>query len=242
MKLTSLFEKPCPLCGILTERNWDMPLCKDCLEKFRAELCETESDKPLTDGLDSLTYIFHYNKENTESVGRGLILKMKSPHKKELSDFVALHILSALKKAIDIDPAETIITNVPRSPDGLVREDIDNTKILAKSIADLSGIKYVELLHNQKKRRRQKTLGFIQRKKNTESAFKIKKGQENKIISKKIILLDDVITTGATMSSCALLLKKYGARYVCGAAAAKSKTEFTRKKDKSNFIDKFIGG
>ncbi len=42
-----------------------------------------------------------------------------------------------------------------------------------------------------------------------------------KVLNQKIILIDDVFTTGATMEECARVLKNVGAREVLGLALAK---------------------
>jgi ComF family protein len=60
-----------------------------------------------------------------------------------------------------------------------------------------------------------------ERKKNVAGAFKV--SRKKKLVDKNILLVDDVITTGATIIECAKVLKKSGAAkiYVCSVAIAK---------------------
>ncbi len=52
--------------------------------------------------------------------------------------------------------------------------------------------------------------------KNMQDSIEIRQSFIEKIRDKYVILIDDVITTGATMNQCAQVLKQYGAKYVCG--------------------------
>ena len=90
---------------------------------------------------------------------------------------------------------------------------------IVKGLASTTNIKFE---NNILKRKRftpsQTKLTMDERKNNVEGAFTI---ENTKIIqSKKIILVDDVITTGATMSECAKLLINNGADKVFGVSVA----------------------
>lgn len=78
----------------------------------------------------------------------------------------------------------------------------------------------------------QHTLNYNERQKNAELVFKINSDNRD-ICGKRILLCDDVVTTGATMNMCAELLKSIGAKDVCGAAiCSTSLREFAPKEYK----------
>lgn len=67
---------------------------------------------------------------------------------------------------------------------------------------------------------RQALLSLAQRRANVAGAFKVRRGQ--KITGRRVLLVDDVMTTGATFAEAARTLKKAGAKAVYGAIAARA--------------------
>ena len=76
------------------------------------------------------------------------------------------------------------------------------------------------------KRRRatgkQSELSAAQRKANVEGAFELRSRAPALIEGKTLLLVDDVMTTGATLREAALTLKRGGAKAVMGAVVARS--------------------
>ena len=85
-------------------------------------------------------------------------------------------------------------------------------KVPAKSVLRASGGKQA-----------QKLLTAKQRRENVRNAFALKKSADVK--GKCVLLIDDVCTTGSTLSACAELLRKAGAREVFGAVFARTRVE-----------------
>lgn len=65
-------------------------------------------------------------------------------------------------------------------------------------------------------------LSTKQRIKNVSNSFKINPKEINNIKNKNIILLDDVIATGATINECSKVLKKAGSKKVIAISFAKT--------------------
>ena len=81
---------------------------------------------------------------------------------------------------------------------------------IAKELAKLSGRSLDNSLKRSKKTEMQALLKFNQRAKNVKNAFALKGDLKHK----KIILIDDVMTSGNTLRECAKALKKAGAEEV----------------------------
>lgn len=67
-----------------------------------------------------------------------------------------------------------------------------------------------------------KTLSAAERRKKVQEMYAVREGAKRIIMDKKIILLDDIVTTGTTLSECAYMLRREGAKEVVAVALAKS--------------------
>ena len=82
-----------------------------------------------------------------------------------------------------------------------------------------NAIKRIKMTETQTK------LNFLERKNNMLNAFELRKGHN--IQNKKIILVDDVVTTGATVIECAKILKRNGASKIFAVSLASPNNETT---------------
>lgn len=108
-----------------------------------------------------------------------------------------------------------VIAAVPLARSRLISRRFNQAQILANEIARLSGKLTAPLALVRTKRTRQQVgLSHTERQRNVAGAFLVPGGQESRIAGKAVLLVDDVITTGATASAAARALKKAGASRV----------------------------
>jgi len=120
-----------------------------------------------------------------------------------------------------------IISFVPVGPKRLKQRGFDQAYLLSREISKMSGTKPVRTLRRVVETRPQSSLcGAASRKANIFDAFAVS-GYD--VEGLDIILVDDVFTTGATISECARVLKTAGARRVYGLTLAKTRM-FRKKK------------
>lgn len=91
--------------------------------------------------------------------------------------------------------------------------------LLAKSLPGVS--RKVETLERVRETRPMFGLTRKERQENIEGAFRIIGRQSNKLTGQRVILVDDVWTTGATMRECARTLKRAGSQEVWGITLAR---------------------
>nr|WP_312291029.1 ComF family protein [Clostridium chromiireducens] len=134
-----------------------------------------------------------------------LILKFKYKN-----NFTAGDILTELLEEYIINNfnyKEYIITYIPLSKKSKKVRGFNQCEYMAKRISRDLSIRSLEILIKSKETKEQKTLKKEERYENIKNAFNIKRGI--KLKGCNIILIDDVITTGATINEAYKLLKKY---------------------------------
>ena len=94
--------------------------------------------------------------------------------------------------------------------------------LLAKSFCQAQGLKYAPLI--LKRIRHTPSQGMKKRKQrqeNVKHAFQLSDAHKKSIQGKHILLVDDVLTTGATLNACAAELLKGGAKRVSAVTLAR---------------------
>ena len=95
----------------------------------------------------------------------------------------------------------------------------NQSALLAKLIAQQTGLQFADALIRTKHTKPQMSLKSAERHLNIRGIFSLKQGSEIK--NKKILLIDDVWTTGSTLKECAAVLKRNGAKSVWGITIAR---------------------
>lgn len=98
-----------------------------------------------------------------------------------------------------------------------LRRGYNQAALLSEIISQECDIKINDIMRRIKNTKSQTKLDEQARRKNVLNAFALK---SNTIENKKIILIDDVMTTGATINECARVLKNAGAKEVYSCVAA----------------------
>lgn len=154
-----------------------------------------------------------------EGVGGDIAVKLKFSDKTHLAPYMA----KMMKLAGDGLLHKTdIIAPIPLHYSRKLRRKYNQASLLAKNLARISGLEYQPfLLKRTRNTEKQTTLPKSARKKNMRDAFIVRPEYAEKIEGKKILLIDDVMTTGATIEAAAVALKVTGAKKVYGLVFAR---------------------
>jgi ComF family protein len=108
-----------------------------------------------------------------------------------------------------------LIAPVPLHRWRLLTRRFNQSAIIAGEVAQASGVRLDQrILERVKQTPQQVGMTRDQRRLNMSGAFKIAAGRGAEIEDKRVVLIDDVITTGATINACARALKRAGAARV----------------------------
>lgn len=228
-----LYPRKCVFCneavpmksykGILEKRTYDF-LCEKCKEKIKDKYieepycfkCGKQLDDETGEYCDDCrkmhhTYdrglaVFKYHDDVKESVYR-----FKYKDCKIYGEFYGVQMAEKYKPIIEKWQPDVIIP-VPIHKSRMRKRGYNQAQIIGKALSETLKIPMdINVLVREKKTEPQKKLSKSIRKKNVESAFKVTK---NVVKYNKIILVDDIYTTGATIDACAQVLKRAGVKKV----------------------------
>ena len=149
---------------------------------------------------------------------KDLILKFKYKNNFTAGDILAEFLEEYIIK--NFKYKEYIITYIPLSKKSKKNRGFNQCEYIAKKISRDLSIEVLDILTKQKETKEQKTLKRDERYENIKNAFTIEKGLDIK--NYKIILIDDVTTTGATLQEAYKLLKKFEVKDIKLLTLAKS--------------------
>lgn len=200
--------------GMISAETWkglefvSAPFCEKCGIPFdfdvqaEGNICVKCLEKP--PAFDTARSALIYN-----DTSRGMILGFKHGDKIH----AAKSFVPWLKRSGQemIDQADFIIP-VPLHRFRLLRRRYNQAAIMGYELSKETGITHAPLaLRRIRATASQGHLKTDERAKNVRKAFALRDGYEEKMKDKNIILIDDVYTTGATVSECTKILKRAGA-------------------------------
>jgi len=226
-----LFPIECLDCG--REGEW---LCAECFLKIKIEdrqICQGCGRFNLTGAIcvhckpdwafDGVLVALDYDR----AISAKLIKTLKYGFVKDVSKVLAkifVKFYNSLKLqglAPDFGKKQIIFISAPLHPRRLRWRGFNQSELIARPIAEALGGEFLsDILIRTKNVLPQTQFKGSERIKNIEGCFNFV-GNAELVKGKIVILVDDVVTTGATMNECAKVLKKAGAKKVWGFAMAR---------------------
>jgi ComF family protein len=154
---------------------------------------------------------------------RALLHLFKFDHRRDLAKPLA----AAIVRALPPDAAFDVVVPVPLHWTRSIGRGYNQAGLLARRIGRARRVRVRSLLVKRRRTRDQAHLSAAERARNLERAFAVGRGPFGIIGSPtlsglRILLVDDVLTTGATAEGCARALKAAGAASVFVAAVART--------------------
>ncbi|MBR2943309.1 MAG: ComF family protein, partial [Clostridia bacterium] len=196
-------------------------LCPDCSRELlrlaaRQEKREMEESLPLPDGIDELHAAFVY-----EGPARKLV------HRLKYESVRAAAVPLARQMAYLPSGEEEIIVPVPTDPKRERKRGFNQASVLAQHMAKELGMEMKTALVRVEARRPQTGLSADERRRNLTGCMEVC----DAVNGKRVLLVDDVVTTGATVSEAARALCQAGAKSICVFAAARAAGDPAEQKD-----------
>ena len=222
---TAFGEEKClicsnPVCG--------KPLCPQCSKELKnlacmqnerccicgrslvseEKICNQCRTEPLLKHCDSCSPLFSYRLWN-----KSILFDWKMCNERSLSPYFSSLLFSALTRKFPVNSSIPVIVPVPPRKGKIHSKGWDQIQELCEYLKWRYGLKIFSCLERvstvqQKKLDRKERLDTVG--KNFILGKEFYKAEKKGKLPESVILLDDIITTGATVESCAGLLKKSG--------------------------------
>lgn len=207
--LDLFYPNRCGMCGC--HIPFDEFFCNTCMRMFSSP--PKKDSVPYVDFFTAFTAYDRY--------GKKLVAKLKNESDGYALSGAAYLIYKSLSKDLggklsDID----VITYIPMRKKELQRRGYNQGKLIVKELSYLTDKPWRSLLVKIRDNRPQKTLCAADRRENVRGVFRCKKS--NTVEGRTVLLIDDVSTTGSTISEAARILKEAGAERVWVGVLAKT--------------------
>lgn len=215
-----------PTCGGCEQMGvrW-CPICADQVKRIQGEICpccgelSPTGDSEVCHRCASVPPHFEQTRSCTEFKGpvREALHRLKYGRDIGLGDPLSKHLIeyyNELKWDIDF------VTVVPLSKERLKERGYNQASFLARPFAYAVDKPYApHLLYRKRNTRSQVGLNAAERRKNVADAFEASPAN---VRGKTVLVIDDVTTTGSTISACAQALRQAGASAVFGLTLARA--------------------
>ena len=192
------------VCGICGKTNTKL-LCNKCKLKIQKEF-KYQKDNYKED--INKNFIEHHYFFKYENLIRSQIIAIKFQEKPYIYKTIT-YFLKNMQKSFENLKNYDIIIIVPISKQRNQERGYNQTYLFAKEISKIIKVPIAKnILYKTKNTVPQSTLNKQQREKNAKGAYKIK--NITRLHNKKILIIDDIYTTGNTVNECANMLIQKG--------------------------------
>lgn len=200
--LDVIYPRRCVFCGQVLYFMQEGDICDECGADIRRINYEEDGCMALYEyGGKIREALFRLKYDNVKSLG-GVFGGLMYEYFKEKG------------KALDFD----CITAVPISPERLKTRGYNQTELMARELSRLSGIPYNDGIVRIKETAPQNSLTIEERMNNIKGAF----SANSDFKGMRVLILDDINTTGSTLRECRKVLYEAGAVEVKGLCVAKT--------------------
>lgn len=214
MGLLELLMPPaCAGCG----RYGDL-LCGDCLAAFTPagdphdRFASADPGTVIGDALELAIAAFAH-----AGPARRSLQRLKYGGAGRLAAPLADAALPALEALLALCGPQALVP-VPVHPARLRQRGYNQARLLADELGRSAGLSVVDLLERRRATTRQHGLGRVARLYNLRDAFAVREGHRAPATA---IVVDDILTTSATLEACAQTLRRAGSEHVFGFAIAR---------------------
>ena len=227
----TLFLLGVPTCVGCDERLVDpySPICPECLRRYREtktsncsqcgrllHKCSCTNEYLSTHFVKQHFKVFRYQNREENEVANALIYSLKKDNRADVLEFLRDELAASLSDFIDANE-DVLFTNVPRRRKAIIKYGMDHAQDLARSLAKHFGCEYRSILASKSKLAQKKTHG---QERIDNVIFDFKERNPETLKGRTVVIVDDIVTTGASVATAGALLRSLGAKKIVAASIA----------------------
>lgn len=231
--LSTLFPAECRLCEQPLLSVARLPVCDDCLSKIQSHtshVCERCGESVASDAIELCAACRNAPPPfvTAKSIGtydgtlRGLIHLLKYQAVRPAASTLARQLRTVIERNREQIGDRPLIVPVPLHRNKFRARGFNQAEEIAQSLRKLTGFEMRHsLIHRRRDTISQTGMTAHQRRENVRAAFFVKPHHKRDLSARNVILVDDVMTTGATAAECTRVLLRAGAKQVFVLTAAR---------------------
>lgn len=231
--LSTLFPAECRLCEQPLLSVSRLPVCDDCLaqlQSHKSKVCDRCGELVAADAIELCAACRNAPPPfvAAKAVGaydgtlRGLIHLLKYQAVRPAAHALAQQMAVVIRQNRDQLGDRPLIVPVPLHRNKFRARGFNQAEEIAQSLKKLTGFAMKHsLIHRRRDTTSQTGMTAHQRRENVRAAFVVKPQHKRDLSGRNIILVDDVMTTGATAAECTRVLLRAGAKQVFVLTAAR---------------------
>ena len=197
----------CPVCGnaLDSDEQWICRKCLAALPRTRYEDVEFNTMEQLFAGkvpIERATAYFFYEKGSPYA---SILHDIKYHNLPRMGHWLTARAVSDMAGSHFFNGID-MVTAVPLHRSKLAQRGYNQSEYLARGIADTLNVPYLETLKAIRPHSTQTHKGAMERWQNIQGNYSLKNNTD-RLTGKHILLIDDVVTTGSTLTVCSSLLK-----------------------------------
>lgn len=215
-----IFPRPCAACSRPLLRMEDH-LCISCIKDLPYTRSEDLSDSPIEQlfwgklNLEAASAMWHFQKGGKV---QNILHRIKYRGDRKLAKHVGRLMANRIKASERFNSCDLVVP-VPLHRSKLRKRGFNQSELIADALAESLGIELrTDLLVRQSATETQTKKNRIERWRNVGEVFTVTNPED--LNGRTVLLIDDVITTGATLEACALPLSEHQASGLSVYAAA----------------------
>ena len=223
------FVRKCIVCGkALPDADRDTVFCEDCFseyEKLCRDICPNCGNpeyscrcvpQKLRGKVGFAAHLFTFH----DPLSRTIVYTMKLKNLKPLQRFLASELAELIDGVTGGNLSDFTVTFAPRKPRSVRIYGFDQAEVLARLSAKRLQLPFVRMFRHARFSKLQKRLNVKAREINADKSYFIREDFVRG--TDKLLIFDDVMTTGSTLSALIALAKSAGFREISVVCIAKT--------------------